>query len=233
MGRSVTRDGGGRRAVRAELESRLLPVLEEARRSGPARAGTAAPPPRPRPGIRRWRLAPVRRWPLDGVGVPRPRQRRRGCPGLPLAVAWPGSRWTLVDAGVRRVEFLVEAVRALALEDRVARRRGSGRGAGPRRAVPGPVRPGRGPGFRPAGGDGRVRRRFPGRRGTGGRERAARGPARSDGRPPAWPSSDMEPAATFEAGGASYQVLRQRVAVPRSLPPPHRHPRQTAPLHAD
>ncbi len=43
-----------------------------------------------------------------------------GLPGLPLALAWPDSRWTLLDAGARRVNFLSQAVRALGLEDRVS-----------------------------------------------------------------------------------------------------------------
>jgi 16S rRNA (guanine527-N7)-methyltransferase len=42
-----------------------------------------------------------------------------GLPGLPLALALPGSRWTLVDSAVRRAGFLREAVAALGLEDRV------------------------------------------------------------------------------------------------------------------
>jgi 16S rRNA (guanine527-N7)-methyltransferase len=40
-------------------------------------------------------------------------------PGLVLALHWPGSRWTLLDAGVRRAALLTQAVSALGLADRV------------------------------------------------------------------------------------------------------------------
>ena len=43
-----------------------------------------------------------------------------GVPGLPLALAWPSSRWLLIEAGSNRVELLEAAVRRLGLEDRVA-----------------------------------------------------------------------------------------------------------------
>lgn len=46
-----------------------------------------------------------------------------GVPGLVLALAWPGSRWTLLDAGERRTAFLASAVAELGLGDRVAVRR--------------------------------------------------------------------------------------------------------------
>lgn len=42
-----------------------------------------------------------------------------GVPALPLAVAWPGTRWLLVERGQRRAAFLEEAVRSLGLGDRV------------------------------------------------------------------------------------------------------------------
>ena len=42
-----------------------------------------------------------------------------GLPGLVLAVAWPATRWSLVEGSTRRAGFLEEAVRALALADRV------------------------------------------------------------------------------------------------------------------
>jgi hypothetical protein len=42
-----------------------------------------------------------------------------GIPGLVLALAWPDSRWLLLDAGERRVAHLEEAVAELALADRV------------------------------------------------------------------------------------------------------------------
>jgi hypothetical protein len=40
-----------------------------------------------------------------------------------LAVAWPASRWTLLDANERRTAFLEQAVAQLGLQDRVAVRR--------------------------------------------------------------------------------------------------------------
>ncbi len=42
-----------------------------------------------------------------------------GLPALPLALTWPASRWTLVDAMRRRTSFLEEAVHALGLGARV------------------------------------------------------------------------------------------------------------------
>ena len=58
-----------------------------------------------------------------------------GLPGLPLAVAWPESRWVLLDAGLRRTDFLRRAVDRLGLSDRVAVARGRaeelGRSGGP------------------------------------------------------------------------------------------------------
>jgi 16S rRNA (guanine527-N7)-methyltransferase len=42
-----------------------------------------------------------------------------GLPGLPLAVSWPNSTWVLLEANRRRAGFLVEAIAALELADRV------------------------------------------------------------------------------------------------------------------
>jgi 16S rRNA (guanine527-N7)-methyltransferase len=42
-----------------------------------------------------------------------------GVPGLPLALAWPGSRWYLLDANTRRADFLNGSLLALGLADRV------------------------------------------------------------------------------------------------------------------
>jgi 16S rRNA (guanine527-N7)-methyltransferase len=42
-----------------------------------------------------------------------------GVPGLVLALAWPDSKWTLLDAGERRTRFLAEAVAELGLAERV------------------------------------------------------------------------------------------------------------------
>ncbi len=42
-----------------------------------------------------------------------------GVPGLPLALAWPASGWTLLDGSVTRTAFLRGAVQALDLQARV------------------------------------------------------------------------------------------------------------------
>jgi len=42
-----------------------------------------------------------------------------GVPGLVLALLWPASSWCLVDANVRRTEFLRHAIEFLELDDRV------------------------------------------------------------------------------------------------------------------
>ncbi|HWH35630.1 MAG TPA: RsmG family class I SAM-dependent methyltransferase [Acidimicrobiales bacterium] len=42
-----------------------------------------------------------------------------GLPGLVLALAWPESSWTLLDAGARRTAFLSASVQRLQLADRV------------------------------------------------------------------------------------------------------------------
>jgi 16S rRNA (guanine527-N7)-methyltransferase len=42
-----------------------------------------------------------------------------GLPGLPLALAWPGTRWFLLDGSIRRAEFLSQSVTALGLDGRV------------------------------------------------------------------------------------------------------------------
>ena len=42
-----------------------------------------------------------------------------GVPGLVLALRWPASRWMLLDAGLRRTEFLGEAARELRIDARV------------------------------------------------------------------------------------------------------------------
>lgn len=43
-----------------------------------------------------------------------------GVPGLPLALALPGTQWVLVEAGARRAAFLREVVGDLGIEGRVA-----------------------------------------------------------------------------------------------------------------
>jgi len=42
-----------------------------------------------------------------------------GLPGLPLALAWPTTRWLLLDANARRADFLRHAASALDLSGRV------------------------------------------------------------------------------------------------------------------
>jgi 16S rRNA (guanine527-N7)-methyltransferase len=43
-----------------------------------------------------------------------------GLPGLPLALAWPATRWLLLEGSTKRARFLCEAVAHLGLSDRVA-----------------------------------------------------------------------------------------------------------------
>ena len=40
-----------------------------------------------------------------------------GLPGIPLAILWPDTRWTLIDRSGRRVELLRRAVRILSLDN--------------------------------------------------------------------------------------------------------------------
>ena len=58
-----------------------------------------------------------------------------GLPGLPLALAWPHSSWTLLDASTTRGDFLRDAVARLGLSDRVdvVTERAETAGHGPRR----------------------------------------------------------------------------------------------------
>ena len=57
-----------------------------------------------------------------------------GLPGLPLALAWPDTTWTLLDASTTRGDFLREAVARLGLSERVdvvtERAETAGHGAG-------------------------------------------------------------------------------------------------------
>jgi 16S rRNA (guanine527-N7)-methyltransferase len=46
-----------------------------------------------------------------------------GVPGLVLAASWPGSRWLLLDASLRRTVFLAEVVAELGWADRIEVRR--------------------------------------------------------------------------------------------------------------
>jgi 16S rRNA (guanine527-N7)-methyltransferase len=140
-----------------------------------------------------------------------------GLPGLPLALTRPASRWTLVDAGARRVEFLTAAVGRLGLGERVE------------------VVGGR---AEELGRDARLRGRFDlvvargfGRPAVtaecgapflavGGRLVVSEPPG---GRCQRWPAEGLaalglEPGATVDARGAAYQVLHQRSPCPEQFP---------------
>jgi len=143
-----------------------------------------------------------------------------GLPGLPLAVTWPHSRWTLLDAGGRRVEFMAEAVRTLGLGDRVrvveGRAEELGRDAGFRGRYDLVVARGFGP---PA----VTAECAAGFLAVGGRLVVSEPPG---GRPDRWPASGLailglQPAAAVEARGSAYEVLVQRSACP------DRYPRRT------
>jgi precorrin-6B methylase 2 len=60
-----------------------------------------------------------------------------GVPGLPLILAYPRTRWTLVDAWQARCDHLVRAVHALGVDDRVAvmHARAEAAGRGPLRTA--------------------------------------------------------------------------------------------------
>ena len=141
-----------------------------------------------------------------------------GLPGLPLALAWPESQWTLVDAG-----------------DPAGGVPGRG-GAGARaRATGSTVVEGR---AEELGHDVRLRGRFDlvvargfgppavtaecaaGFLAVGGVLVVSEPPG---GRPDRWPAAGLaplglEPETTFATGGASYQVLRQREPCPDRFP---------------
>jgi len=125
-GTPTTHDSGGR------IPPGLPDVLEEARARGlvgttplaeqvahslgfadafEAQAGAAGTPVPDRPGERPEATAPPARWMDLGSGG--------GLPGLVLAGRWPSSTAVLLDAGERRVDFLVGAVADLGLQDRV------------------------------------------------------------------------------------------------------------------
>lgn len=54
-----------------------------------------------------------------------------GVPGLVLATTvWPDARWVLLDAGLRRCAFLLEAIEELGIEDRVQVHRARAEDAG-------------------------------------------------------------------------------------------------------
>ena len=143
-----------------------------------------------------------------------------GLPGLPLALAWPGSHWVLVDAGARRVEFLIEAVSTLGLESRVEVVSGRAEEVGRDLRFRGRYDLVVARGFAPPAVTAECACGF---LAVGGVVVVSEPPG---GRPDRWPEAQvavlgMEPVATVEAGGAWYQVLRQRE------PCPDRFPRRT------
>lgn len=142
-----------------------------------------------------------------------------GLPGLPLALLWPESRWTLVDAGGRRVEFLAAAVDALGIGDRVRVVEGRAEELARREELRGRFDLVVARGFGPPAVTAECGAGF---LAVGGRLVVSEPPG---GRPDRWPAAGlaalgMEPAATVEAGGASYAVVRQ------GAPCPDRYPRR-------
>lgn len=140
-----------------------------------------------------------------------------GLPGLPLALAWPRSRWTLVDAGERRVAFLAEAVKALELEDRVHVVVGRAEVLGRDERFRGRFDLVVARGFAPPAVTAECAAGF---LVVGGQAVVSEPPG---GRPDRWPADGlamlgMEPADPVDAGGASYQVLRQCSACPERYP---------------
>ena len=140
-----------------------------------------------------------------------------GLPGLPLALHYRDTEWTLVEVSVRRAAFLRAAVSRLGLADRVTV-------VEDRAEVVG-----RAPEFR-AGFDLVVARSFgspavvaecaaPLLR-PGGQAVVSEPPGGSPGR---WPAAGlalvgMVPGAAVQAGAAAYQVLRQEVPCPARWP---------------
>ena len=201
----------------AEIEVRLLPVLKEARRLGLLGPGPLLPhldhalgfgtaAGGVEDGLADWACLDL------GAGA--------GIPGLPLALAWPQTRWTLVDAGERRVEFLVGAIETLGLGDRVHVVGGRAEELGRRDRFRGRFDLVVARGFGPPAVTAECAAGF---LAVGGRAVVSEPPG---GRSARWPAAGlallgMEAGLTVEAGGASYQVLEQ------SSPCPDRYPRRT------
>ena len=195
---------------RADLESRLLPVLDDARRLGLVGPGPLLPHLDHALGFGAVGGTPVVGGSCLDLGS------GAGLPGLPLAVAWPDSRWVLVDAGERRVAFLGAAISALGLEDRVSVIEGRAEELARREDLRGRFELVVARGFGPPAVTAECAAGF---LVVGGWLVVSEPPG---GRPERWPVSGLaqlglEPM-TSEAGGASYQVLRQATLCPDRYP---------------
>ena len=198
MGRRTTATAEDRR--RADLESRLLPVLEDARR-----LGLVGPGPLLRHLDHALGFAPH---PL--VGACLDLGSGAGLPGLPLALAWPDTTWVLVDAGERRVQFLARAVAAVGAEDRVVVVEGRAEELARRNDLRGRFDLVVARGFGPPAVTAECGAGF---LAVGGRMVVSEPPG---GRPDRWPAAGLapvglEPGESFTAAGSWYQVLRQTV----------------------
>jgi 16S rRNA (guanine527-N7)-methyltransferase len=140
-----------------------------------------------------------------------------GLPGLPLALGFPDTQWTLVEASVRRAAFLRAAVRDLGLESRVAvieeRAEVIGRAPEYRGRFDLVVARSFGPPAVVAECAAPLLR-------IGGRAVVSEPPG---GEPERWPAEGllrlgMAPGAGVRAGGAAYQVLRQDELCPDRWP---------------
>jgi 16S rRNA (guanine527-N7)-methyltransferase len=193
----------------------LVPVLEEARRLGFLGPGPVEGHLDHAAGFAvalDWDAgagwAPVRAGDL-GSGA--------GLPGLPLALHYPGTEWALVEASVRRAAFLRAAVRDLGVDDRItvveARAEVVGRAAEHRGRFDLVVARSFGP---PA----VVAECAAPLLGIDGRAVVSEPPG---GVPERWPAPalaelGMVPGVAAQAGGASYQVLRQEALCPARWP---------------
>ena len=140
-----------------------------------------------------------------------------GLPGLPLALHFPATRWTLVEASVRRAAFLRAALGELGLGGRVSvveeRAEAVGRMPECRGAFDLVVARGFG---RPA----VVAECAAPLLRAGGRAVVSEPPG---GEPERWPAAGlaqlgMTPSVSVRAGGAAYQVLRQATPCPDRWP---------------
>ncbi|MGH9182150.1 MAG: 16S rRNA (guanine(527)-N(7))-methyltransferase RsmG [Acidimicrobiales bacterium] len=146
-----------------------------------------------------------------------------GLPGLPLAMAWPTSRWALIDAGQRRAEFLDRAIEVLGLGERVRVSRGRAEDLGRLDAWRGAAELVVARSFGPPALTAECAAPF---LETGGRLIVSDSPTGAVTR---WPKAGLEPLGmvpgqSVEAGGRRYQVITQ------VEPCPGRFPRRAAAL---